>query len=266
MPLRFAANISMLFTEHAFLDRLAAAKRAGFDAVEFWWPAGEHLPEVISAVRDAAVEVVLINFDGGDLAAGDRGLANDPAREQRFLDNIPVAIDLARALGCRQLNALVGIELPGAPRELQLERAAANIRSAALTAAPHGIQVLIEALNTYDNGQYLVSTTDDAADFIARIGENNVAIQYDCFHMQQMEGNLTQTIRRHVRQIAHIQIADVPGRGEPGTGEIKFADLFATLEDLGYRGSVSAEYRPTTATTDASLGWRDYSTGLISTA
>ena len=256
----------MLFTEYPFLDRFAAAKRAGFDTVEFWWPTGEHLPDVISALGDAAVGVILINFDGGDLAAGDRGLANDPAREQQFLDNIPVAIEFARTVGCRQLNALVGIALPGVPLERQLERAAANIRRAALAAAPYGIRVLIEALNTFDNGPYLVSTTADAADFIARIGEHNVAIQYDCFHMERMEGNLTETIRRHIGQIAHVQIADVPGRGEPGSGEINFADVFATLEDLGYQGSLSAEYRPTTATTDASLGWRDYSTGLISTA
>jgi hydroxypyruvate isomerase len=255
VPTPVAANVSILFTERPFLERFGAAAKAGFAAVEFWWPHGEHPPDLIAAVRDAGVDVVLINFDGGDLAAGDRGLANDPDREERFHDNIPIAIDLARRMKCRQMNALVGIELPDIPRGEQLARAAANIRRAARAAAPHGIRVLIEALNTFDNGPCLISRTHQAVDFIAQIGEPNVAVQYDVFHMQRMEGNLVETIRANIGQIAHVQIADVPGRGEPGTGEIDFAEVFGTLAELGYVGHISAEYRPTTKATEASLGW-----------
>lgn len=255
MPIAAAANVSILFAELPFLERFEAARQAGFGAVEFWWPHGEHLLDVIASVREAGLDVVLINFDAGDLAAGDRGLANDPARESRFRDNIPVAINLARQLGCKQMNALAGIELPGTPHEEQLARAAENIRRAARAAAPHGIRILIEALNTFDNGPCLIARTDQAVAFIAQVGEPNIAIQYDVFHMQRMEGNLSQTIRDHIRQIAHVQVADVPGRGEPGTGEIDFVEVFRTLGELGYTGHVSAEYRPSTETTDESLGW-----------
>ena len=251
---RFAANVSILFAERPFLERFEAASRAGFDAVEFWWPAGEDLDALVGAARDAALDVVLINFDGGDLAAGDRGLLNDPDREHRFHANVPVALDLARALGCRQLNALVGLERPDEPRAAQLSRARDNVRRAARAAAPHGIRVLIEAINIWDNGPYLLHSTAQAAAFVREVGESNVALQYDVFHMQRMEGDLTATLRRHIADIAHVQIADVPGRAEPGTGEIRFEYLFEVLDELGYQGHVGAEYVPTGRTED-SLTW-----------
>jgi hydroxypyruvate isomerase len=255
MPPRFAANVSILFAEHPFLDRFDAAARAGFDAVEFWWPAGEDLDAVVAAVRDAGLAVVLINFDGGDLAAGDRGLLNDPVRAPRFRDNVPVALDLARAVGCTQLNALAGLEHPETPRDEQLARARSNFAYAARAAAPYGMRVLLEAINTHDNGPYLVHRTADAHAFLQAVGEPNVALQYDVFHMQRMEGDLTATLRAYAGEIAHVQIADSPGRGEPGTGEIRFEHLFTVLDTLGYTGHVGLEYVPTTATTEESLGW-----------
>jgi hydroxypyruvate isomerase len=252
---RFAANVSILFSERPFLDRFEAAARAGFVDVEFWWPDGEDLDAVRAAVGDAGVGVVLINFDGGDLAAGDRGLINDGEREGRFRDNVPVALDLARSVGCRQLNALVGLELPGVPREDQLARARDNVRLAARAAAPHGIRVLIEAINTRDNGPYLLASTADAAAFVREVGEPNVALQYDVFHMRRMDEDVERAVREHAGEIAHVQIADWPGRGEPGTGRIDFEAIYALLDELGYEGHVSAEYRPMARSTEDSLGW-----------
>jgi hydroxypyruvate isomerase len=255
IPRRFAANVSMLFTERPFVERFGAAARAGFHAVEFWWPGGEELDDVVAAVREAGLQVVLFNFDAGDMAAGDRGLLNDPAREAQFREHVPRALELAGTLDCRLLNALVGLELPGTPRQEQLARAQANVRFAARALAPHGMQVLVEAINTHDNGPYLLHRTEQASAFAAAVGEPNVALQYDVFHMQRMEGDLTATLRRHVHEIAHVQIADVPGRAEPGTGEIRFPHLFDVLDELGYAGHVGLEYRPATARTEESLGW-----------
>ena len=255
MAPRFAANVSILFSERPFVERFGAAARAGFGAVEFWWPGGEDLGAVAAAVRDAGVEVVLMNFDGGDLAAGDRGLVNDADREARFRDNVPVALAFASEVGCRRLNALVGLEHDREPRQAQLARAAGHVRWAAREAARQGARVLVEAINTIDNGPYLLSRTRDAAAFVRAVGEPNVGLQYDVFHMQRMEGDLSATIRDHIDLIAHVQVADVPGRGEPGTGEIRFEHLYGVLDELGYDGWVGAEYRPTTARTEDSLGW-----------
>ncbi|MFA4964616.1 MAG: TIM barrel protein [Thermoleophilia bacterium] len=253
----FSANTSILFREVPFLERFERAARAGFDAVEFWWPRGEDLGAVAAAIADSEVEVVLVNFDAGDMPAGDRGLLSHPSRESEFRENVPVALDFANRVGCRQLNALVGVALPGEDREEQIELAVANVRWAAREAAACGVSVLIEAVNTFENGPYLVSRTDEAASFIARVGEPNVALQYDAYHMQRMEGNLAATIRRHGGRIAHVQIADSPGRGEPGTGEINFPYLFGVLEEIGYRGHVGLEYVPTTPTTEQSFGWME---------
>jgi len=253
----WAANVSILWPELPFLERFEAAAEAGFDAVELWWPEGVALDALRTTVAETGVEVALLNFDGGDLARGDRGLCNDPAREGRFLENVPVAIELAAALGCTQLNALVGIELPGVERHDQLVRAAANVRTAARAAAARGMRVLIEAINTKDNGPALVHRTDQAADFVRLVGEPNVALQYDVFHMQRMEGDLAATLTARRDEIAHVQLADAPGRGQPGTGEICFEYLFRVLDAIDYGGWVGLEYRPTTATTEASFAWMD---------
>ena len=255
MPLRFSANLSMLFTEVPFLDRFAAARGAGFAAVEFWWPRGEDLDALVRTVEDTGLEVALFNFDAGDMPAGDRGLLSDPARHQEFRANVPVALDLAARLGCRRLNALVGLELPAVGRAAQLELARENVRWAADEAADRGIDVLVEAVNTFENGPYLLASTRAAAEFVEAVGRENVRLQYDAYHMQRMEGNLVATLTEHVDRIGHVQIADSPERGQPGTGEINFAFVLERLEALGYDGFVGLEYRPLGTDTWGSLAW-----------
>ena len=239
MTCRFAANVSMLFTELPFAERFSAARKAGFEAVEFHWP-DEPVPP--------GFEVALMNFDGGDIAAGDRGYLNDPPR---WRAHVPVAVELARSLGCGRMNALVGLD-DGRPRSEQLERAAEEVAFAARAASP--ITVLIEAINTLDHGSYLIPDTAAAVAFVRAVGEPNVAVQYDVFHMTRMGEDVEAALREHIDVIAHVQVADHPGRGEPGSGSIDFEALFALLDELGYAGWVGAEYRPTGRTED-SLGW-----------
>lgn len=253
--MRYSVNVSILFTEVPFLERFARARDAGFTAVELWWPRGEDLDATRAAIEDAGVDVVGLNFDAGDMPAGDRGLISDPARRDAFRANVPVALELAHAVGCTKLNALAGHELPGLEREAQLELARENVRFAADAAADQGADVLIEAVNTIENGPYLLSRTDDAADFVRSVDRHNVRLQYDAYHMQRMEGNLVATIERHLDAIAHVQIADSPGRGQPGTGEINFDFVLARLEELGYDGHVGLEYKPPGGDTEASLAW-----------
>lgn len=252
--MRFCANVSILFNEVPFLERFARAKRAGLSAVEFWWPA-DALDEVEAAIREADVSVALFNFDAGDMPAGDRGLLSDPDRDRGFRDNVPVALELAQRLDCRRLNALVGLERTPSEREGQLERAVENVRWAADQATQIGAEILIEAVNTIENGPYLLPTTRQAADFVGRVERPNVRLQYDVYHMQRMEGNLVATLTEHAPNIAHIQVADSPGRGEPGTGEINYPFVLQAIERLGYDGWIGLEYNPTTASTDESLGW-----------
>jgi hydroxypyruvate isomerase len=252
---RYCANISLLFAEAPLLERPALAARAGFSAIEMWWPPADALDAVADAVRDAGVEVVLLNFDAGDMAAGDRGLAGDPARIDAFRANVPVALELAGRLGCTRLNALVGLRVPSLPLDEQLEVARENVARAADAAAEQGASVLIEAVNTFENGPYLLSRTEQALAFVDAVGRPNVALQYDAYHMQRMEGNLTATLRAHIGRIGHVQIADSPGRGEPGTGEIRFEYVLGELDRLGYEGWVGLEYRPSTGSTEQSLVW-----------
>ena len=253
--MRFSANVSILFKEAPLLDRFGRAAEAGFGAIEFWWPSGEDLGKVEKAIKDAGLEVALFNFDAGDMASGDRGLVSDPSREEQFRENVPVALELARSLGCTRLNALVGHEISGMRREEQLMLARRNVTFAADEARKAGVEVLVEAVNTFENGPYLLSVTAQAVDFVRSIGLENVKIQHDFYHMQRMEGNLVATLEQHVGVIGHVQIADSPGRGEPGTGEIHYPYVLSRLEEFGYGGYVGLEYNPTTETTGESLAW-----------
>ena len=253
--MRFCPNLSMLFKEVDFVDRFDHAAKAGFAGVEFWWPSGEDLDQVETAITDAGVTVALFNFDAGDMPNGDRGLVSDPDRQQQFRDNVPVAIELARTVECPRLNALVGLELDGMDRGEQLALAADNVGWAADQAAGHGIEIMIEAVNTFENGPYLLSTTIAAVDFVERLGRANVKLQYDAYHMQRMEGNVVATLRDRIANIAHIQVADSPDRGEPGSGELNYRYIFAALAELPYDGWVGLEYKPTTETTEDSLAW-----------
>jgi hydroxypyruvate isomerase len=245
----------MLFKEVDFVERFGRVKEAGFRAVEFWWPSGEDLDQVESAIKDAELEVALFNFDAGDMPSGDRGLVSDPNRKEEFRENVPVALDLARKVGCPRLNALVGLDLDGVDTEEQLELARENVAWAAEQAAEHDIEVMIEAVNTFENGPYLLYTTKAAAEFVERVGRDNVKLQYDAYHMQRMEGNVVATLREHIDRITHIQVADSPDRGEPGSGELNWRFIFGAIEESPYNGWIGLEYKPTTDSTEDSLGW-----------
>jgi hydroxypyruvate isomerase len=253
--MRFSANLSFLFKDVPFSERFARARGAGFQGVEFMWPGFEELPALERAVADQGLEVVLFNFDAGDGAAGDRGLLSDPVRQDRFRENVPVALELAARIGCPRLNALVGVRLAEIELEAQLELARENVAWAAEQARAQGASIMIEAINSYENGPYLLDTTAKAMAFLDAVGADNVLLQYDAYHMQRMEGNLADTISRLLPRIGHVQIADPPARSEPGTGEINYGFVLGLLERAGYPGWVGLEYHPTTPTTEESLGW-----------
>lgn len=252
--MRFEVNVSILFKEWPFVERFAAARGAGFSAVEFWWPSGEDLGSVTEAIDDAGIEVALMNFDAGDMASGDRGLAGDPERYEQFRENVPVALEFAERVGCGRLNALVGHEVPGR-REEQIALATENVRFAADEAEKRGIHISVEAVNTFENGAFLLHTTEQGVEFVRGVGRENVGFQYDVYHMQRMEGNLVANLRGNMAGITHVQIADSPGRNEPGTGEINYAYVLRELESLGYDGYVGLEYNPTDGDTLRSFGW-----------
>jgi hydroxypyruvate isomerase len=253
--MRFCPNLSILFKEVDFVERFNRAADAGFAGVEFWWPSGEDLDQVEAAIKDSGLEVALFNFDAGDMPSGDRGLVSDPDRRQQFRDNVPVALELARTVECRRLNALMGLEVDGMDRAEQLALAADNVGWAADQAAEHGIEVMIEAVNTFENGPYLLPTTGAAAEFVDQVGRENVKLQCDAYHMQRMEGNIVATLRDRIGGIGHIQVADSPDRGEPGSGELNYRYIFAALAELPYDGWVGLEYKPTTETTEESFAW-----------
>jgi hydroxypyruvate isomerase len=252
---RFAANLTFLFAELPFLDRFAAARRAGFDAVEFVSPY-EHAPEEVArAARDAGVEVAIFNLPPGDWAKGDRGIGCDPARVPEFRDGVPRALAYARALGCSRLHAMAGIRPAGAP-EADLRRTyLENLRFAAAALAADGRTLLVEGINPRDIPGYYLVTSRQAFELMDEAAAPNLYYQYDVYHMQIVEGDLAATLERRLPRIGHVQIADNPGRHEPGTGEINYRFLFRHLDRIGYRGLVGCEYKPL-AGTEAGLGWR----------
>jgi len=250
---RSCVNVSLLFGELPLLERFGAARAAGFDAVEMHWHRDVAPADVRAAIADASLQLALLNFDGGDTAAGDRGLAADPARYSEFLDNVPVALELAAAVGCRRLNALVGKRVESVSLEEQLRLARENLAVAADAAAAQGAEVLVEALNRHDTPGCLIAGTDAAAELARRVGRRNVGLQFDAYHMDRMGEDLIASIERHRDQIAHVQLADNPGRGDPGTGEIDFEAVFGALDSIGYDGWIGLEYSPPEGDTSASL-------------
>jgi hydroxypyruvate isomerase len=243
MP-KLAANLSMLFTERAFLERFAAAARAGFRAVEYQYPYDHKAEEVAAAARAAGVEVVLHNMPRGETSRGEHGTACLPGREQRFREDLEHAIGYAKAAGCRQLNCIAGVLPAGADRARHHATYVANLRHAAARLRTEGMRVLIEPLSARSLPGCFLNSSAQAASVIDDIGADNVLIQYDLFHMQLMEGNLSATMERLLPKIGHLQIADVPDRHEPGTGELNFAFLLARIDALGYAGWIGCEYNP----------------------
>ncbi|HWP35527.1 MAG TPA: hydroxypyruvate isomerase [Thermodesulfobacteriota bacterium] len=253
MP-RFCANLSLLFTEIGFLDRFAAAARYGFRAVEYWFPYAYDKGALAEQLDRHGLVQVLFNLPAGDWEGGERGIACLPERTGEFQDGVGLALDYARALGCRLVNCLVGKTPVGADPARVHETLVSNLRFAARALEGAGVRLVVEALNTRDVPGFHLTGTRQAARLLDAVGHPAAALLYDVYHMQVMEGDLIRTIREHLPRIAHVQIADNPGRHEPGSGEINFPNLFRALDEAGYTGWVGCEYRPST-TTAASLGW-----------
>lgn len=253
MP-QFAANLTMLFNELPFLDRFAAAKAAGFNAVEYLFPYDYDKSELREELARSELTQVLHNLPAGNWAAGERGIAILRDRVDEFRDGVARAIDYAKALDCRQLNCLVGIAPAGGDAADLNEVLVSNLRFAAGALAQHGIKLLIEPINTVDIPGFFLSGTEQAVQLISDVRSPNLFIQYDIYHMQIMEGDLARTLQNHLGRIAHVQLADNPGRNEPGTGEINYSYLFKHLDSIGYRGWIGCEYKPRTTTLE-SLAW-----------
>ncbi|MDE2082918.1 MAG: hydroxypyruvate isomerase [Burkholderiales bacterium] len=255
MP-RFAANLTMLFNEVPFLDRFEQAAKAGFRAVEVQFPYAHEAAAIRRRLDAHGLQLVLHNLPAGDWDAGDRGLACHPGRIDEFRAGIPLAIAYARALGVGQLNCLAG-RAPAGVAEAVLRRTFVdNLRHAAAALQAAGLRLLIEPVNTFDVPGFYLNRTAQAADILAEVGADNAFIQYDLYHAQRMEGELAATVHKHLPRIGHIQLADNPGRHEPGSGEINYAFLFAHLDRIGWGDWIGCEYRPAT-TTQAGLGWRE---------
>lgn len=257
MP-RFAANLSTLFTEVPFLQRFERAARAGFSSVELQFP--YEAPAAV--IRDQLVanrlQMVLHNLPAGDWAAGDRGMACDPARVAEFRAGVDQGIRYATTLGVPQLNCLAGRAPAGVPDALLRATFVANVRFAASALKAAGLRLLIEPINNFDVPGFWLNRTQlaiDVLDEVASDGQtDNAFVQYDIYHAQRHEGELAATLSKHLARIGHIQVADNPGRNEPGTGEIHYGFLFKHLHRIGYSGWIGAEYKPA-ASTEAGLGW-----------
>ena len=252
MP-NFCANLTCLFTEHGFIERFAAAAKAGFKAVEYMSPYEYGKDELVDQLKRHGLEQILFNLPAGDWAKGERGIACHPDRVGEFQDGIGRAIEYAKALGCKQVNCLAGL-CPDAPEDRQRAAFVANLKFAALKLKEAGVKLLIEPINTIDIPGFYLTGSKQALGIIDEVGSDNLFLQYDIYHMQVMEGDLARTIEKHLRRIAHMQLADNPGRNEPGTGEINYDFLFGHIDRIGYRGWIGCEYKPKAATGNG-LAW-----------
>ncbi len=253
MP-RFAANISLLFAELPFVERFAAAAQAGFQAVECQFPYDVAAPVLARELRAHNLHLVLHNLPAGNWAAGERGIAVLPDRVAEFRDGVARALDYAQALGCTQLNCLAGIVPAGLDARTAHQTLVENLRYAAQQLATAGLRLLLEPINTYDIPGFYLNRSAQALALMDEAAAPNLFLQYDIYHAQRMEGELGNTLQRHLHRIGHIQLADNPGRHEPGTGEIHFAWLLAHIDRLGYGGWIGCEYIPRNGTL-AGLGW-----------
>ena len=246
--MRFAANLGWLFQEHPFLDRFAAARRTGFRGVEFAQPYEYPAAEVAARLRDHELECVLINLPMGDKSKGDFGIACRPGREAEFREGVARGIEYAHRIGVKRLNCISGTAKPGEDREAMRATLVSNLRLAAREFKAAGLELVLEPINTHDIAGFFVSRSPEAVAIIDEVGAENLGLQCDLYHTAMMGDDPAAILRQCWPSIRHIQFADAPGRGEPGTGNIDFAPLFALIEELGYRGWVSAEYRPSKPT------------------
>ncbi len=255
MP-RFAANLTLLFNEVPFLERFEAAAHAGFEAVEFLFPYAFSAREIRARLDAHGLQLVLHNLPAGDWEAGDRGLACHPNRVQEFRASVAHAIEYAQVLGAPQLNCLAGTAPKGVAADALHRTLVDNLRFAAAELQHAGLRLLVEPINHFDMPGFVLNRTAQALALMDEVGADNLYLQYDVYHAQRMEGELAATLEKHVGRIAHIQIADNPGRHEPGTGEICYDFLFRHLGHIGYSGWVGCEYKPL-GTTVGGLGWRE---------
>ena len=255
MP-NFAANLTMLFTELPFLERFDAAAKADFKAVEFLFPYAFTIEDIKQKLDSNALKLVLHNLPAGDWDAGERGIACLPDRVEEFRAGVATAIRYAKGLGVVQLNCLAGKAPAGVAGDVLRQTLVSNLRYAATELDAGGLRLLIEPINTYDIPGFYLNRTQQALDILDEVGADNLFVQYDIYHAQRMEGELANTLKNHLAKIGHIQLADNPGRNEPGTGEINYAWLFKHIDAIGYTGWIGCEYKPKT-TTVAGLGWRD---------
>jgi hydroxypyruvate isomerase len=254
MP-KFAANLTMLFNEVPFLERFERAAKAGFEAVEFLFPYAWPAAEIKSRLDANRLKLVLHNLPPGDWDAGERGIGCHPDRVDEFRAGVAKAIEYARALGVPQLNCLAG-KVPAGVDDATLRKTfVGNLKFAAGELKKAGLKLLIEPINTFDIPGFYLNHTAQAASILDEVGADNAFIQYDIYHAQRMEGELAATMQKFLPRIAHMQLADNPGRNEPGTGEINYAFLFAHIDRIGYGGWIGCEYKPAAAT-EAGLGWR----------
>ncbi|MBU3539230.1 hydroxypyruvate isomerase [Polynucleobacter sp. UK-Gri1-W3] len=253
MP-QFAANLTMLFNETLFLDRFEKAAKSGFQAVEFLFPYAFSAQEIKQKLEQHNLQLVLHNLPAGDWDAGERGIACLPDRVAEFKAGVAKAIEYAKVLDVKQLNCLAG-KIPANVDAASLkETFASNLRYAAAELKKANIKLLIEPINTFDIPGFYLSKTQQAIDILDEVGSDNLFIQYDIYHAQRMEGELCKTIEANLSKIAHIQLADNPGRNEPGTGEINYPHLFQFIDQIGYKGWIGCEYKPA-SNTEAGLGW-----------
>ncbi len=252
---KLAANLTMLFTELPFIERFRAAAQANFKAVEFLFPYAFEPAQIAEQLRKNELELVLHNLPAGNWEAGERGIACHQDRVSEFRQGVDEAIRYAKVLGVKQLNCLVGIQPQGVSAAAARETLVVNLKFAADKLRAEGIALLIEPINYFDIPGFFLNTTKQAAELIASTGSNNLFIQYDIYHMQRMEGELANTIKANLSLIRHVQLADNPGRFEPGTGEINYRFLFKYLDEIGYQGWIGCEYKPKAGTVDG-LGWR----------
>jgi hydroxypyruvate isomerase len=256
--LPYDVNCSILFTEHDMLDRPRAAREAGFSAVEFWWPFATATPRAdevdafVCAVTDAGVSLVGLNLFAGDMPSGDRGVVSWPGREEEFAMSVRTALDIGRRLGCRAYNALYGRAQPGVAAQVQAATAERNLRYACAEAARQDAVVLLEPVSGFDD--YPLRTAADVARVIERLDQPNLRLLLDLYHLAVNGEDLAQVVGAYAGMAGHVQIADAPGRGEPGTGHLPLDELLGRLQQEGYAGHVGLEYNPTTDT-DQSLDW-----------
>jgi hydroxypyruvate isomerase len=253
MP-KFAANLTMLFTEYDFLDRFDRAAKAGFRGVEYLFPYAYKPEQLAEKLAANGLTQVLHNLPAGNWEGGERGIACLPDRVNEFRDGVGRAIEYAKVLNCPQLNCLSGIEPGSADAAKVRDTFVGNIRYAADELKKHGIRLLIEPINTRDIPGFYLNRTKQALDLIDESGSDNIFVQYDVYHMQIMEGDLARTVETNLARIKHIQLADNPGRNEPGTGEINYPFLFGFFDRIGYDGWIGCEYKPRGKTEDG-LDW-----------